>query len=190
MNESICQAEIAGSTLLAYWLGELEPADSNATEEHVFGCVHCSHRLQRLAGLGTAIRQSLRAGNLLAVLSASFVGKLKQDGLRVREYHVQPGTSVACTVAPDDDLVVSRLHASLAGVQRLDLEYEDLGSDMRMRLQDLAFDPAANEIVLTPNTAHLRRFDATTFRMRLLAVQDGADRELGIYTFRHSPHGA
>jgi hypothetical protein len=106
----------------------------------------------------------------------------------VREYQVQPGTSVACTIAPEDDLIVSRLHAPLADVQRLDLVYEHPAAGTRHRLEDLAFDRNAGEVVIASNTPFVRSLGRTTLHMRLLAVQGGVERELGVYTFNHSPY--
>jgi hypothetical protein len=50
----------------------------------------------------------------------------------------------------------------------------------------VAFDPAAEEVVLAPNTAALRALDTGPRRARLIAVQDGVERELGSYTFDHT----
>jgi hypothetical protein len=120
------------------------------------------------------------------VLSASFVDELRKDGLRLREYRLPAGGSVACTVTPDDELVVSYLGASLRDVQRLDLVFEDLPTGATLRMADVAFDPAANEVVLAPDIARLRSFDTGMRRARLIAVQEGAERELGVYTFNHT----
>lgn len=40
--------------------------------------------------------------------------------MRIREYRLPPNGSVNCTVAPDDELLVTRLEAPLEGVERLD----------------------------------------------------------------------
>ena len=75
-------------------------------------------------------------------------------------------------------------------MQRLDLVFEDLPSGTEMCMSDVAFDPAAEGIVLAPNMAMLREFDTGTRRARLVAVQDGAERELGTYTFNHTRFAA
>jgi hypothetical protein len=170
---------------MAYWLGE-SVAEEATIEEHLMGCPHCSARLESLVRLGQGIRRVTRAGNFHGVLSAAFVEELRNDGLRVREYRLHPGGSVACTVAPDDDLVVSYLSAPLRDVQRLDLVFEDPGSGHELRLADVAFDPAAGEVVLAPGTAALRAFDTGPRRARLIAVHDGVEREIGCYTFNHT----
>jgi len=83
-------------------------------------------------------------------------------------------------------LVVSWLAAPLHDVQRLDLVFEDLVAGHALRMTDVAFDPAADAVVLAPNTTALRAFDSGPRRARLIAVQDGVERELGSYTFDHT----
>jgi len=181
-----CPSPIPEAELTAYWLGELEDSDAADVEQHVFGCSHCSSQLQLLVRLGVGIRQVASEGTVHAVLTPTFVRQMQNNGLQVREYRLRPGTSVACTIAPDDDLVVSHLHAEFAGVERLDLIFEDPDSGAQLRMKDLAFDRAADEIVLASNTRYLRELGTATRRVRLLAVQEGGERELGTYTFNHS----
>ncbi len=90
-------------------------------EEHLFGCASCTARLQEIAGIADGIRTLVRTGSVQGVVSRAFLERIAGQGLRLREYQVAPGGSVNCTVAPEDDLIVSRLHAPLAGVNRLDL---------------------------------------------------------------------
>jgi len=181
-----CSTPIPEAGLTAYWLGELDDSDAAEVEQHLFGCSQCSSQLKLLVRLGVGIRQIASEGTVHAVLSPAFVRQMQNNGLRVREYRLQPGTSVACTIAPDDDLVVSHLHAEFADVERLDLVFEDPDSGAQLRMQDLAFDRTSDEIVLASNTRYLRELGTATRRVRLLAVRKGGDRELGTYTFNHS----
>ncbi len=129
-----------------------------------------------------------RAGDVHAVLTAAFIRRLQQSGLRVREYRLQPGGSVNCTVAPKDDLVVAHLHAPLGDIERLDLLLDDVASGTRWRAEDVAFDPAAGEVVLAPSVAELRRLAFATQRVQLLAVEHATERVIADYTFNHSPY--
>jgi hypothetical protein len=156
-------------------------------EEHLFACARCSSRLQALANLGAGIRAATRTGGTHAVVSASLLRKLRDDGVRVREYRLGPGGSVACTIAPEDDLVVSCLSAPLHGVRRLDLVFHDARLPAPMRLEDVAFDPASGEVLLAHNTSLLRSLGKSTNSTQLFAVDDGGEREIGRYTFNHSP---
>ena len=181
-----CAAPALAATLIDYWLGELDGEREAELEEHLFGCEACSTRLRDLVRLGEGIGHAMRAGHVPAVLTAAFIRRLQASGMRVREYRLQPGGSVNCTVAPEDDLVVAHLHAPLGEVQRLDLLFDDVASGAHWRVEDVAFDPAAEEVVLLPHVAELRQLTVTTQRVQLLAVERSAERVIADYTFNHS----
>ena len=63
----------------------------------------------------------MRAGALGMVVSAPFVEAMKRAGMRLREYRTDPGRRRDCTIRADEDAVVSRLRAPLAGVKRVDI---------------------------------------------------------------------
>ena len=188
MSSASCRVDFPTEALSAYWLGELDDSRESELEEHLFGCAECTERLRAIALLGNGIRQATRDGRIHTVLTAVSVKRLQELGLRVREYRVRPGGSVMCTVAPDDDLVVAHLHAPLHDVQRLDVLLHDLPKDTRARIQDVAFDPNADEIVMLPSTAQLRQLSFATQHVRLLAVEHAGERVIGEYTFNHSPY--
>ena len=55
------------------------------------------------------------------------------------------------------------------------------------RLQDIPFDPRADEVLFMPKLAQVRLLPAHTLELALLAVEPGGVRELGRYTFHHRP---
>lgn len=187
MTRNDCSAPILLATLAEYWLGELDAAREAPLEEHLLGCGQCSAALQVLADLGDGIRALWRAGALRAVVSGAFLERLAASGLRLREYRVPAGGSVNCSVAPQDDLVIARMAAPLAGVERVDLVLINLGPAGEERLRDVAFDAAAGEIVLVPYTDALRAAAERTARVQVLAVAGEGERLLGEYTFHHAP---
>jgi hypothetical protein len=188
MSATSCHATYPAQTLTAYWLGELDGPAEAELEEHLFGCAACTERLYTVAQLGEGVRRVMREGNVRAILTVPFVKHLRTLGLRVREYRVQAGGSVECTVTPHDDLVLAHLRAPLHDVQRLDLIVHDVSHDTSVRVEDVAFDSSADEVVMLPNTEHLRHVAFATLRVRLLAVEPGPERVIGEYTFNHSPH--
>src|SRR5262245_9566039 len=109
------------SALLAWWLDELAETEALELEEHLFGCDRCAARLQELLRRRDATRQALLDGQFATAVTPAFLEQLKVSGLRIREYRVPAGGSVACTIAPEDDLVASHLEAPLADVRQLDL---------------------------------------------------------------------
>ena len=55
-----------------------------------------------------------------------------------------------------------------------------------MRLADVPFDAETGE-VLIPSAAWLKTMPAFTMRMRLIAVGEAGEKQIGDYTFNHSP---
>jgi len=185
-----CARPIELETLVAYWLGELDEAAKAPIEEHVFACAHCTRRLESLAALASGIRAAVRDGAVFLSLTPRFLQLMKDEGLRIREYPVEPGGQVDCTITAEDDAVVSRLHAPLVGAKRVDVLHSlDLGGGRieRRRVEDLPFDEESGEVLFTPSTKELRTLPAHTWRVQLLAVDEAGERTLGEYTFAHTP---
>ena len=187
---SACAKPIELETLVAYWLGELDEAAQAPLEEHFLGCGYCAGRLEWVAACASGVRALVHAGSVALALTPAFLEAMKQAGLRIREYPAAPGDTVNCTITADEDAVVSRLTAPLAGVNRLDaLHSVDLGGGRveRWREEDLPFDARAGEMLFAPSSAMLRQMPAHTWRVQLLAVDAAGERPLGEYTFAHSP---
>jgi hypothetical protein len=182
-----CANPIAFETLVAYWLGEMPQAAEATLEEHLFACAPCSGRLEQLAALSEGVRAAVEGGRVSLVVSGRFLDAMKQAGLRLREYRVDPGGSVNCTIRADDHAVVSRIRAPLAGVKRLDV-VRVIGGDAReQRVTDVPFDAQTGEVLVIPSAAWLRTMPAFTMRMRLVDVREQGEAPLGEYTFNHSP---
>jgi hypothetical protein len=177
-------------TLVAYWLGELPAAEGEKAEEHFFACGRCAARLEWLAGLSEGVRATVRAGRVGLVVSSRFADALVQAGLRLREYGLEPGGSVDCTIRADDDGVLSHIRAPLAGAKRVDALWRvSVGGaqEPEVRLADVPFDPAAGEVLFLPAAAALKTMPSHTMQLRLVAVDGAEERPLGEYTFRHTP---
>jgi hypothetical protein len=189
MTQPSCATPIEIEALVAYWLGEPSTVDA-PIEEHLFGCAHCTRRLEALAALASGIRAVVRRGAVQAVITRPFLEQMKRQGMRIREYCVAPGERVACTICADDDAVVGRMRATLADVKRVDvLQSLDMGDGrvQRWRVEDVPFDPGAGEVLSLPSAAALKKLPAHTFRVQLVAVDTSGERSLGEYTFAHTP---
>ena len=186
----ICANPLPFETLLAWWLGELPEAEADALEEHLLSCAHCASRGEELAALAAGVRAAVRSGAVGLVVSSPFVERMKEAGLRLREYRLAAGETVNCTLRADEDAVVSRLRAPLAGVTRLDalqrLEVAGVATP-EVRVEDVPFDPESGEVLFVPMPAALKKMPAHTFRVRLVAVGAGGEAAIGDYTFAHTP---
>lgn len=185
----MCKEPVELEALVGWWLGELASEPEAALEEHLFACATCSARAEALAALAGGVRAAVREGRVTAVVSGSFLEALRRQGLRIREYHVPAGGRVDCTITAEDDAVVSRLAAPLAGAKRIDLlqHLEIDGQVTEERVEDVPFDPAAGEVLFIPSAAWLRALPAHIVRMRLVAVDEVGEHALGEYTFAHTP---
>ncbi len=172
--------------LLEYWLGELDEGRELRLDEHLLACSACSERLRTIVELGAAIRRELLGGHFGFVLPTRFIRRIKESGLRLREYNLEPGGSVNCTITRDDDLVVSYLRAPLRDVRRLDFVIDDPTAGT-LRLSDVAFDPEADGVTLVPSVPYLRTLGRAQLRARLVAVDGADERVIADYTFNHSP---
>ena len=175
--------------LLDYWLhDEASPAGVDAVDEHLMHCDDCGRALDELIALGDGVRAAFRTGALSAVTTAAFVQRLAGQGLRLREYRVPANGSVECSVAPEDDLLVSRLQAPLVGVQRLDaVAVSSLEPGVEHRLEDVPFDPRTGEVIWLPKVAAVKREPENTLRVTLFSMEEGGAREIGRYDFHHRP---
>jgi hypothetical protein len=174
--------------LLDYWLRDSDAATTDAVDEHLMQCDTCGSALDDLIGLGDGVRDAFRAGAVATMASSAFVMRLAEQGLRLREYRLPHNGSVNCAVAPDDDVLVSRIEAPLQGVQRLDAVMQlSTEPDVQHRLHDIPFDAQRGEVHYLPRLARVRQLPAHTMQLTLLAVDPGGTREVGRYTFHHRP---
>jgi hypothetical protein len=179
---------IALDVLLQDWLGECDPATREAVDVHLMACDSCGALFDEVLALGQGMREALRAGLVFTVAHPGFVERLAAQGLRVREYRVPHNGSVNCTVAPEDEVLVSRLQAPLQGVQRLDVLQEvSFAPGVQNRVDDIPFDPVSGEVLYLARIAKVRQLPAHTMRLTLLARDAAGSREVGHYEFHHSP---
>lgn len=187
MKPGACASPIGLPALVAWWLGELDEAEDARIGEHLLGCGHCTTEGQWLADCASGLRVLVGQGAIQATVSRAFVDRAAASGLRLREYRVLPETSVNCTLAPDDDLLVTSLVAPLDGVERLDILMLYPAGAPSQRLDDVPFDAASGEVLFTSRTEDIRALPKVSFRMQLLATGPQGERVLGTYGFNHTP---
>jgi len=172
--------------LVDYWLGDSDAAATEAIDAHLMQCDACGSALDEVVALTRGVKQAFGGGAVPSMLSAPFVERLKSAGRRVREYRVPHNGSVVCSVAPDDDLLVSHLSVPLHGVTRLDAVFVlSLEPGQATRWNDIPFDAASGEVLFVPKLTEVRSLPSHEMVVRLLAVDAAGEREVGHYTFHH-----
>lgn len=103
-----CTTPIPDAALVDLVAGELDPAEADALEAHLFACDACARRWEALGALAEGVRMLVRGGALVAsVVDGAVVARLRADGARLREYTVTPDAPIACSVGARDDYVVT-----------------------------------------------------------------------------------
>lgn len=180
-----CARPLQLATLVDYWFGDAERAEQERVEQHLMECEACSARLRGFVELGEGVRRAAREGAVQVVVSAAFVETAARHGLRTREYRVPPGGRVACTVTPEDDLLLSRLEADFKGVSRLDV-VSRWQEGPEQRVEDVPVSPDARELILAHSMPSMRALGDGVMRLRLVAREEKSERLLGEYTFAHT----
>jgi len=140
-----CASAISFETLVAYWAGDLPPADSESVEEHVMGCASCTETSTRVAAIVQAI-----GAQIPPVVSRDDVAKLRARGLRVVDNAVQLGERKEAIFPPDADILIHRLGGlDLSRVTRVGLtvKVEETGETI-FQTDDAPFDREAGEVLI------------------------------------------
>ncbi|HEX6020280.1 MAG TPA: zf-HC2 domain-containing protein [Burkholderiaceae bacterium] len=183
-------AHIDRDTLTDYWLGDTDAEATESIDAHLMGCDACGAQLDELIALARGVRAAFDHGEVRAAVTGAFVERLEAAGRQVHEYRVPHNGSVVCSLAPGDDQLISRLDAPLAGVTRIDAEFAySFAPGRPERLRDIPFDAAGGEVLFAPKMSFVRQLSSHDFVVRLLAVDDSGERELGRYTFHHQAAG-
>jgi hypothetical protein len=169
-----------------YWLGDTDAATTEAIDAHLLHCDACGEVFDAVVALGRGVRDAFSRGLVPAILAPGLVERVQAAGRRVREYRLPAGGSATCSIAPEDDLLVSRVSAPLGGVERLDavFTFSHLPGH-EQRLRDLPFHADAGEVLFAHQVAEVRRQPSHDVSLRLVAVDAAGEREIARYTFHH-----
>jgi len=181
-----CQAPLADSTLLDYWAHDLADGDQvDAVEEHLFVCAGCASRLQRLAGLGTALATLVRQGRISGIVSRALLNRMQRDGLHVRMFSLVPGETVPCAVFPGDDVIVTALRADFSAVEAVRLSVTGPGDAPFSQLDNLPVPGPDGDLLWATPAAFVRQMPSIRLELTLTAA-DASHAELGRYVLEHS----
>lgn len=180
---------LALDTLVAYHLGELAPEEEGRVEAHYFECETCAARLRFVESLAREVAAVIREGRVSAGVTSAFAKLAAERGVTLRRYDVEIGESIHCTVAPEDDLVITRLGVPLPPGTPVDLETEvaPVGSDSVLRFvtPDLTVDAESGGVIFAQASESLRSYPKSRVVLRVRARESG--ELFGPYTLHHTP---
>jgi len=174
-----CSRPVSWEDLVAYWAGDLAPADVDRLDEHLMGCASCSAESARVCALASAIR-----GFVPPVVSRATLETLRTRGLRIEENSFAPGQRQPVVFAPTVDLLVHRLGGmdlSNATRVKVTVSVESTGAVL-FEDPDAPFD--SQEGVLIACQRHFATLPPdTVFEVRAFEAS-GAERA-AVYTIPH-----
>jgi hypothetical protein len=178
---------IDAAVLADYWLAALAGSEEEAVELHLLDCGQCGARLRDVIALAEGVREVAREGSLRIIVSDAFLRRVKEKGLRVREYAPPPGGGVQCTVTAEDDILIGRLAADFSKAKRIDLSFCDERGVEQLRLPDLPVHPAASSVILQESITFAKAAPSNKMIVRLVTFDEaGVERLLGEYAFNHT----
>jgi len=181
-----CATPIDVAVLMDYWCAALDAAQEETVEAHLFSCDACGDRLRSMIALAEGLQDLARSGALRVIVPEAFVRRAAATGRQVREYAAAPGDSVQCTVAADDDYLVARLGADLAGADRVDLSVSLKGVEVQ-RMHDIPVNAQTGGVIYSESMVLAKTAPSSSMVIRLLSVEaGGGERVLGEYAFHHT----
>jgi hypothetical protein len=182
-----CKNPIEAAVLADYWLALLSSSEEDALELHLLDCDDCAQRLREMIALANGVRNLAREGSIRMIVSDVFLQRAAEGGLKVREYLVPPGGSVECTVTAEDDLLIGRLAANLAGANRVDISICNENGVEQLRMPDIPVHSGTTSVACQESIRIMKAAPTSKMIMKLVTFDDkGAERTLGEYAFNHT----
>jgi hypothetical protein len=176
-------------TLAAYRLGELARDEEERVEAHYFDCATCSARLRFVESLVREVPALVREGRVSAAVTPAFVALAAERGVTLRRYDVEIGESVQCTVAPRDDLIITRLGVPLPPGTAVDIETEvepaGAGAVTRFVTADVSVDAESGGVIFAHASETIRAYPKSRVVFHVRARESG--ELFGPYTMNHTP---
>jgi hypothetical protein len=177
-------AHLTLAELLDYWLHEVELAQAESIEEHLFSCADCATRLEAVRDLGDAIVTLVRRGGLSSSATTALINRMARDRLNIRAYTLEPGDIVACTVAPQDDFLLGSFVLPEPGHASVDMVVLDGGGHEFQRMRDVPVDARTGRVMTFIAARPIQDESSMTWQYVLLTA--GGEREIGRYTLQHT----
>ena len=186
ITDTHARPHLAFDELVEYWLDEFDDVRTQEIDMHLLACDACGAQLDEVVTLAQGVREAFANGLVHSFLSAAFIARLAESGMRVREYLIPRNGSVNCSVTAQDEALVVRLVAPLEGVSRVDVAVRLSVKEGEVWAYDVPFDMTNGQVLVAPKISHVRKLPTHDATIRLLAVDDNGSREIAHYTLHHS----
>jgi anti-sigma factor RsiW len=140
-----CSSPLSWETLVAYWAGDLDAAQTDRVDEHVMGCDVCSEESARVAQITEGVRSMIPV-----FLSPERLAALRARRTRIIENPVAAGTSKTALFPLGADVLLHRLGGlDLEGVEtaHVTVLHEETGEVLLVD-EHAPFDRDAGEILV------------------------------------------
>ncbi len=176
----------AFADLVDYWAADVDGERLARLEAHVFECAECAARLADVEAMTRAIAAAVAHARFHGLVTDSLLNRLSRDGMRIRTYTPEAGTTIPCAVWADDDLIVTRIRADFTGFERVTLVLKIDGGNELSRMSEISVPPGPGEIIDAVSADRLRQLPSTRLRLVLSGTKAGRDEIIGEYGLEHA----
>jgi hypothetical protein len=139
--------------LVRYWTADLDDAETQALDEHLFTCDACSDASARVLAITDGLREVLPP-----IALESDLARAKAQGVRTVANDLRPGEPRETWLPRDGDLLVHRLLCDLGGLERVSLQMTMLDGTPLVAFDDVPFDPSSGAVLIACRRHFITQF--------------------------------
>jgi hypothetical protein len=139
--------------LVRYWARDASDEETDAIEEHVFGCPVCFEASSRVAALSRGIAEAIPP-----VAIGRDIALAEARGVRHATNDFRPGVAKEAWLRAGTDLLVHRLLGDLEDVERVSVDIVLPDGSPLVSFGDVPFEPAAGAVLIACQRHFVARF--------------------------------
>jgi hypothetical protein len=185
MTGEQCARGAPFADLVDYWIGDLDQANAERVEVHVFECAECAGRLAEVATIAAGVAEVVRSARIHSIVTDAVLNKFSRDGICMRTYTPEGGRFIPCAIWPEDDLIVTRLKGDFSGYDELTLVLKADEGRVLSRDADVPLVSGPREILTVISAEHLRHLPSMRLRMILSGKRGDTEQVIAEYGLEH-----
>lgn len=162
---------------IEWWQGEIESAELDALEEHLFECDLCTHEVTALSALAEGLFALGDTRDLPPVITEDVLERLETNA-NVAVYRARSGAEVHALLDPENEFVVLRLATDLSRLFSLDVQFRGPNEEVYFELKDVPF--SSDEVIVACHR-HVA-LTSPEVRLRFFGEEDGERTEVARVT--------